>query len=120
EFAVALSHVCAMLLAFVLMRLFVFSASEKAIELELLGFASVNVASLTQTWIVAVGLGRFVWPVVGVTFYPEFVAHFLGLSTSALTSYVGHQRVSFARKAAGEPQGGALTTVEVPSTGGES
>lgn len=97
EIAVILSHISGMLTAFTLSKLFVFEPSGKPIWSEFSRFTLVNLVSLTQTWIVAVGLVRFVWPLLGMGFYPELAGHFLGLATSAFTSYVGHKHLTFSR-----------------------
>lgn len=97
ELAIALSHFCGMATAFTLSKLFVFDPSGKTLWAEFSRFALVNVLSLAQTWIVAVGLLRFVWPAVGLDYYPELSAHVIGLATSAFTAYVGHKRLTFAR-----------------------
>jgi putative flippase GtrA len=97
EIAVVLSHICGMVTAFTLSKLFVFEPSGRPVWSEFTKFTLVNMVSLAQTWIVAVGLVKFVWPVVGMSFYPELTGHFIGLATTAITSYVGHKRLSFAR-----------------------
>jgi putative flippase GtrA len=97
EAAVALSHFCGMTTAYTLTKLFVFEPTGRPVASEFTRFAIVNAASLVQTWIVAVGLVRLVWPFFDVTFYPELTAHFIGLSSSAVTSYFGHKKLSFAR-----------------------
>lgn len=97
EFAVALSHVCGMIVAYVLTKLFVFSPSGRSVVSELARFAAVNVLSLAVTWIVAVGLLRLVLPGLAWVPQPEFVAHVTGLAISAVTSFAGHKYFSFAR-----------------------
>jgi putative flippase GtrA len=97
EIAVVLSHICGMLTAFTLSKLFVFEPSGKPIWSEFSRFTLVNLVSLAQTWIVAVGLVKFVWPLLGMGFNPELAGHFLGLATSAFTAYVGHKHLTFAR-----------------------
>jgi putative flippase GtrA len=97
EIAVVLSHICGMVTAFTLSKLFVFEPSGRPVWSEFTKFTLVNMVSLAQTWIVAVGLVKFVWPLVGMSFYPELTGHFIGLATSAITSYVGHKRLSFAQ-----------------------
>ena len=50
---------------------FVFEPSGKSIRPELASFTLVNLISLAQTWVVAVGLVRFVWPTFNMMFHPE-------------------------------------------------
>lgn len=86
EVAVVLSHLCGMVVAFTLAKLFVFEPSGKSIRSEFARFTLVNIASLAQTWIIAVGLVKFVWPMLGMAFHPELTGHFIGLASSAITS----------------------------------
>lgn len=108
EAAVVLSHVCGMLVAYALTKLFVFSPSGRSALSELSRFAAVNVLSLAVTWIVAVWLLRLVLPGLPWIAEPELVAHFAGLAVSAVTSFVGHKYFSFARSR----QGAVERTVE--------
>lgn len=96
EAAVALSHVCGMLTAFAITKVFVFSPSGRPAMSELSRFAAVNVVSLAVTWTVAVGLLRLVLPGMAWVFQPELVAHATGLAVSAVTSFAGHKFFSFA------------------------
>jgi len=97
EIAIVLSHVCGMLTAFALTRAFVFEPSGRSGRSELLRFAVVNVLSVTQTWIVAVGLVRLVFPAFGSPPFPEFTAHAIGLASASITAYLGHRHYSFGR-----------------------
>ena len=69
------SHCCGMLTAFALTRRFVFERSGRRAPSELARFAAVNVVSVVQTWVVAVGLLRLVFPRIGFDTEPELVAH---------------------------------------------
>jgi putative flippase GtrA len=97
EIAIVLSHLCGMLTAYVLIRSFVFEPSGRRPSSELTRFTLVNVVSLVVTWVVAVGLLRVVFPRIGFTTAPEFVAHVLGLGVATFTSFYGHRRYSFGR-----------------------
>jgi putative flippase GtrA len=97
ELAVAISHVLGMITAFLLNKIFVFSPSGRCLHSEFSRFALVNVFSLTQTWIVSVGLVRLVFPVAGFDFHPELTAHIIALGLSPFTSFWGHKRYSFAQ-----------------------
>jgi len=97
EAAIVLSHVCGMLTAYLLTRLFVFERSGRKAASELSRFALVNLASVAQTWIVAVGLVRFVFPALGVVREAELLAHGTGLAFAAFTSFYGHRHFSFGK-----------------------
>lgn len=98
EVALILSHVCGMVVAYGLTRLFVFAPSGRSVSDEMVRFAAVNVVSAAVTWLVAVALVRLVFPAVGFRQAPELVAHVAGLAVSAITSFVGHRRFSFGRR----------------------
>ena len=97
EAALVLSHLCGMLTAYVLTRLFVFEPSGRTSRSELARFALVNVVSLALTWVVAVGLVRFVFPAIGFDDAPELVAHLIGLGFSSIASFYGHRNFSFVK-----------------------
>jgi putative flippase GtrA len=106
EVAVVIAHFAGMAAAFFATKLFVFEASGRPVGSEMVRFAMVNAVSLAQTWIVAVGLVRFVFPATGMTVHPELVAHVIGLGSTAVTSYLLHRYFSFRhsrRAAAGQP-----------------
>jgi putative flippase GtrA len=97
EIAIVLSHVCGMLTAYLLTKLFVFAPSGRNAASELSRFALVNLASVAQTWIVAVGLVRFVFPALGVVRATELLAHAMGLAFASVTAFYGHRRFSFGK-----------------------
>jgi len=95
EIAIVLSHICGMLVAYVLTRLFVFERSGRGTGSELGRFAVINVVSAAQTWLVAVGLVRLVFPAFAFETEPELVAHVVALALASATSFYGHRRYSF-------------------------
>ena len=97
EVAIVLSHACGMVTAYVLTRLFVFERSGRSAGSELGRFALVNVVSATQTWLVAVGLVRLVFPAIGFDAQPELVAHVVALGLASVTSFYAHRLYSFGR-----------------------
>ena len=97
EIAIVLSHVCGMLVAYVLTRLFVFERSGRGAGSELGRFAAINAVSAAQTWLVAVGLVRLVFPAVAFETEPELVAHVVALALASVTSFYGHRLYSFGK-----------------------
>lgn len=102
EAAVICSHACGMLTAFALTRWLVFERSGTPVHVELARFAVVNVGSAAVTWVVAVGLVRWLFPAVGFDRQPELVGHVTGLAVSSVVSFFGHRDFSF-RERAGTP-----------------
>jgi len=62
EIAVVLSHICGMVTAFTLSKLFVFEPSRRPVWSEFTKFTLVNMVSLAQTWMSQFGVVKFVWP----------------------------------------------------------
>jgi putative flippase GtrA len=98
ELAIVLAHVCGMLTAYALTRLFVFEPSGRPGHVEVARFTVVNLVSVTITWLVAVGLVRYVFPTVGFDRQPELVGHVAGLVVSSISSFYGHRHYSFGRR----------------------
>ncbi|AYJ86697.1 GtrA family protein [Sphingomonas paeninsulae] len=97
EAAVALSYLVGMTMAFVLMRFLVFDLSERSVSTQFLRFTMVNAISFGQVWIVSVGLVRCVFPAAGFVWHDETVGHAIGVISPVVTSYLLHQRFSFAQ-----------------------
>jgi len=98
ELAVIVAHIIGMVVAYALARKYVFAQSGHNVRREITGFAIVNVISLTQVWLISVGLYRFLFPSINWTFEPALVAHLIGVGSLAFTSYFGHKYISFGAK----------------------
>lgn len=99
--AVLAAYLVAMLTAFILSKMYVFEKSGRSASEELVKFTIVNIVAAAQVWIVTMVLNYYVLPFINWTFYPETVAHFIGVASPVFTSYFGHKYFSF--KAADEP-----------------
>jgi putative flippase GtrA len=64
---------------------------------ELARFAVVNVGSAAVTWVVSVGLVRYVFPAMSMSFHPELVGHVIGLASSSVAAFLGHRQFTFRR-----------------------
>jgi putative flippase GtrA len=95
ELAIALAYGVGMTTAFVLARMFVFDGSTGAAGTQYLRFTLVNVVAFAQVWLVSVGLVRYVFPVLGLTWQAETVAHIIGVASPVVTSYFAHRHFSF-------------------------
>lgn len=98
EIAVALAYLVGMAVAFLLFRRFVFKGGENWAA-ELRRFILVNVFAFVLVWVVSVGLGRFLFPLIGFRRHAMDVAHLIGVLCPAVSSYIGHQRYTFAAPA---------------------
>ena len=92
-----LAYIVGMTTAFILMRTFVFGASQRFVGVEAFRFVIVNLVALVLVWIISVSLHRWLFPEIGFTWQADTVAHVIGLSATVLTSYVGHRYFTFSR-----------------------
>ncbi|WP_291493065.1 GtrA family protein [Desulfurella sp.] len=93
--AVVLAYLTGMLVAFILFRLFVFKKSIQPIKKSILYFIMVNIIALIQVYIISIGLADYIFPYIKFNFYPEAVAHAIGISVPTFVSFIGHKRFSF-------------------------
>jgi putative flippase GtrA len=95
RWAVFVAYLFGMLTAFLLSKFFVFEKSGKHHLRELRDFTIVNVLAVIQVWLISVGLAEYVFPAIDYEFFPNEVAHLIGLMIPAITSYLGHKHFSF-------------------------
>jgi putative flippase GtrA len=100
-----------MLVAFLLFKFLVFkTAGSGRAQREGGWFVLVNLLAMLQVWVVSVGLAHSIFPWAGVDFHyalpgstrelaPEDIAHFIGVSTTALSSFLGHKFFTFKKEA---------------------
>ena len=93
--AVVLAYLTGMLVAFILFRLFVFKKSIQPIKKSILYFIMVNIIALIEVYIISIGLADYIFPYIKFNFYPEAVAHAIGISVPTFVSFIGHKRFSF-------------------------
>lgn len=96
--AVPVAYIFGMLTAYALMRRFVFRASERPLGSKLIRFSVVNAVGLVQVLALSLWLAFSVLPNLGIRSHTNDVAHFLALSTLAITSYFGHRYWTFGRR----------------------
>jgi len=93
--AVIIAYITGMITAFVLSKLFVFEKSVHNTYKEFIYFTLVNVVAILQTYIISVGLAEYLFPKIEFYYYPEAVAHAVGVVFPVFTSYIGHKKFSF-------------------------
>lgn len=106
ELAVIVAYLIAMVTAYALSRWFVFEKTGRSVGEELGKFAIVNVVAIAQVWLVTMALSYYILPGLGWTYYPQLLAHMIGVASPVFTSYFGHKYFSFrsaAEKAPDEP-----------------
>ncbi len=98
EVAVVVAYFMGMIVAYLLMSRFVFGASGRSVGSEVRRFVAVNLVAFTLVWAISVGLARIVFPEIDVTWHANDIAHFIGVTVPAVTSYIGHRFYTFARR----------------------
>ena len=95
RYAVFFAYLIGMITAFVLSKIFVFQKSGQAASHEFIKFTIVNIVAVIQVWLISVGLAEYGFPALDFNFYPEEVAHLIGISVPVITSYYGHKYFTF-------------------------
>ena len=95
RYAIILAYLIGMITAFLLSKHYVFEKSGREYKDELRDFTIVNIFAVIQVWLISVGLAEYLFPYFSFTFYPEEVAHLIGLSIPVISSYFGHKYFSF-------------------------
>ncbi len=98
RFAVFVAYIIGMITAFILAKIFVFTKSSQTTSNEFSRFTLVNIVAVIQVWFISVGLAEYGFPAINFVFYPEEVAHLIGISVPVVTSYYGHKYFTFASK----------------------
>jgi len=109
--AIVIARLCGMLVAFFLFKFLVFkTAGSGRAQREGGWFVAVNLLAALQVWLISVGLAHYVFPWAGIDFHyalpgttrglePKDIAHFIGVSTTALSSFFGHKFFTFKKEA---------------------
>ena len=95
RYAIILAYLIGMLTAFLLSKHYVFEKSGRSSKDELRDFTIVNIFAVIQVWLISVGLAEYFFPYISFNFYPEEVAHLIGLGIPVISSYFGHKYFSF-------------------------
>lgn len=93
--AIVLAYLVGMLVAFLLMRQYVFDGAGKPLGPQVLRFGLVNLLAVAQTLLVSLLLARWLLPALGVVQHAEAIAHAVGVAVPVVTSYLLHQRATF-------------------------
>ena len=95
ETAVFFAYLVGMIAAFCLTRQFVFKKSDRPASNEAVRFLLVNLVALLQVWIISVGLADWIFPMIGLVWQAELIAHIVGVLSPVVVSYFGHKYFTF-------------------------
>lgn len=93
--AIVVAYCIGMLTAFLLNRAFVFTASGNSLSQQLKWFVFVNLLAVLQTVVISLLFARWLFPLAGMDFHPETLAHAIGVAVPVITSYLGHRKWTF-------------------------
>ena len=93
--AIVCAYLVGMVVAFVLMRTYVFDGAGKALAPQVVKFVLVNLVAVLLTLGVSLLLARWLLPALGVVEHVEAIAHAFGVAFPVITSYIGHKRATF-------------------------
>lgn len=93
--SIVVAYCIGMVTAFVLNRVFVFDDAVSPLHHQVGWFTLVNMAAVTQTLIISIGLADYALPAMGIRAHAETIAHGFGVMVPVATSYIGHKRLTF-------------------------
>lgn len=93
--AIVVAYGIGMLTAFLLNRAFVFRGASNPVAAQAGWFVAVNLLAVLQTLLISLALARWLFPMMGMSFHPETIAHAFGVAVPVFTSYLGHKHLSF-------------------------
>jgi putative flippase GtrA len=96
--SIILAYFIGMIVAYTLSRWLVFKPSSSAYHREIIFFILVNMVALVQTVIVSVVFEGWVLVFIHHQLLREEISHFIGLGSTAFTSYLGHKYFTFRAK----------------------
>jgi putative flippase GtrA len=100
--AVCVGAAVATVVSFLNAKFFVFGARRSTRQVaEVSRFLSVHSAAGVLYWVISVSLAALI-PHLGVLHYSEAIASFIGVSSFAVTGFLGHRFITFAAASSGE------------------
>lgn len=95
--SIIIAYCIGMVTAFILTKVFVFEPSTNVIHHQMIWFTLVNLAAVLQTLFVSLLFARSIFPIIGMHWHIETVAHAIGVAVPVFTSYLGHKHLTFRR-----------------------
>jgi len=94
QVSIVIAYIIAMITAYVLNRLLVFKV-DGSVKGQLFRFTIVNIVALFFVWGTSMLFARIIFPGIGMTWYPDDIAHMIGVAVPAVSSYLGHKYFTF-------------------------
>jgi putative flippase GtrA len=93
--AVLMAFLTGMFTAFILNKLFVFTASKNDTGREIIYFILVNMLGLAQTWLISIYLAEYLLTPAYGKVWGEAISHLAGVAFPVITSFIGHKFLTF-------------------------
>jgi putative flippase GtrA len=92
--SIIISQIIGIIITFILNKIFIFAKGRQKLSISVLFFVLVNIESLLQTLLLS---NVFLWlfKKLNIDFYNPITAHFIGVGSTSITSYIGHKLLSF-------------------------
>jgi putative flippase GtrA len=98
ELSIIFAYITGMITAFILFKIFVFKHSSNSFLKEVFWFIAINLVALIQTYYISILLKYYIFLNIAFNFYPEAIAHAIGIIFPVFTSFIGHKYLSFKSK----------------------
>lgn len=92
--SVIIAYLIAMSVAFILARVFVFKSNHN-VKSQAIKFAIVNGFALLLVWSASLTFSQIIFPWLNFRWHAEDIAHIIGVSLPAVSSFFGHKYFSF-------------------------
>ncbi|WP_042705916.1 GtrA family protein [Methanomicrobium mobile] len=94
--SILLAFVAGLLTGFILDKYLIFKKSKTSTEWQICAFIAINIIGVLQTVVFSLLFYEIIFPAINWTFYPDTIAHMIGVGIPVFTSYLGHKYISFA------------------------
>jgi putative flippase GtrA len=95
--SVIIAYIFGMITAYLLCRLFVFQSSKNNKVKQIFYFTLVNIFAVLQTVLVSLFFVNYAFSWMNDINLREALAHFIWISITVFTSYIGHKYITFRR-----------------------
>ncbi len=96
--SVIIAYIIGMIIAYILFRTIVFDAKKSSLRQSIVYFIAVNAIGILLTYVISMFLYFWLFPLILFKFYPDTIAHLIGISVPAFSSYIGHKYLTFKDK----------------------
>ena len=93
--SIVLAYGVGMITAYLLFKFFVFKKGENSTQKQIIYFILINIFSVVLILIISLFFYKIVFSNFNSTFWRESLSHFIGMTVTTLSSYIGHKKLTF-------------------------